>query len=365
MKTKLFLFISALLCCLTLVAQPPQSIKYQGVVRDNSGNPLSNKHIALRINILQQTETGKSVYIEEHFTTTNPFGLFNINIGTGKKIQGRFDTISWNSYNYFQKIEIDTMIWDVTDPVANHYVWMGTSQILSVPYSLASNVSNSTLNNGYEKMWVFDTPGQYLFSITGGEGNYMIETWGAGGGAFFIIDSINISKSVVFAGGGGAFAKSYFHLKNGDGFVFQVGKGGILGYEPYSNIDEYGDGESSFIDNRKGIFVKAGGGKGGSRVGPGGYGTGQFCINGQAGQYGGDGGRGNNGGNSPNGGYGGYLGSDGTAPGGGGSAVLDYRVVNDTLTIITHLLLGNGGNGRVVIHGQGNATVQPWTGSSN
>ena len=355
MKTTLFLFLFTFIFFLTLTAQPPQAIKYQGVVRNNSGKPLSNKQIALRINILQQTETGKSVYVEEHFVTTNPFGLFNINIGTGKNIQGRFDTIPWISYEYYQKVEIDTMIWDINDPQASNYKWMGTSQILSVPYALASNISNSTLNNGYEKMWVFDTPGRYLFSVTGGEGNYMLETWGGGGGGF------SFECRVLFAGGGGAYAKSYFHLKNGDGFLVQVGKGGISGLGSYSDPDEHGDGGASYIESQNGIFVKAGGGKGGFSMGAGGSGTGQFCINGQTGQHAGT--EDNEGGNAPYGGFGGYRG-DGTAPGGGGSTRQYWIIKTNPPDTICVREVGNGANGRVVIHGQGNATIQPWTGPS-
>lgn len=339
---------------LTMAAQPPQEFKYQGIVRDNAGNPLRNKQIALRINILQQSETGNSVYTEKHYPTTNQFGLFNINVGAGEIRYGRFDTLSWNSYNYFQKVEIDTFGTKTNLEYLTHYVWMGTSQLLSVPYSLASNNSNRTLNNGYEKMWVFDIPGQFMFMIAGGEGNYMIETWGAGGGGFWTNDS------VLIAGGGGAYAKSVYHFKNGDGFFIQVGKGGKSGMFSYPNIDEHGDGGTSFIDNNKGILVSAGGGEGGFALGRGGSGTGQLCTNGQSGEYGGDD-TGNSGGNSPNGGFGGYYGSAGTSPGGGGGAVFIWLYKENTPRKLIETRLGNGANGRVVIHGQGNVIINDIT----
>ena len=114
---------------ISATAQPPQLLKYQGIARDSTGNPVSNDTIALRISIHQGTPAGTVVYKETHFPITNQFGSFSINIGGGTVNMGNFSTIPWSRYNYFQEVEMD-----VTG--GNSFVSMGTSQYLSVPYAL-------------------------------------------------------------------------------------------------------------------------------------------------------------------------------------------------------------------------------------
>ena len=60
--TTLFAFIVSV----TLFAQAPNVFNYQGIARDLSGNPITNKTIALRISILQGSIVGVEVYKEVH-----------------------------------------------------------------------------------------------------------------------------------------------------------------------------------------------------------------------------------------------------------------------------------------------------------
>ena len=74
-----------LVVCLILLGvgtfgQTPQAVKYQAVARNASGNPVSNQAVNLRISILQGSASGTVVYSETHASTTNNFGLTNINI---------------------------------------------------------------------------------------------------------------------------------------------------------------------------------------------------------------------------------------------------------------------------------------------
>lgn len=130
MKNFILLFI---LSVLTIVAkaQSPQAINYQAVARDNSGNPLTNKNIGVRVGILSGSSTGTSVYSETHSVTTNQFGLFNIEIGRGVVQSGIFAQINWGSNTHFAKIDID-------QNGGTNYQFVGTSQMLSVPYALFS-----------------------------------------------------------------------------------------------------------------------------------------------------------------------------------------------------------------------------------
>jgi len=112
-----------------VLAQSPQAIKYQGVARDNVGNELSYQTISLKISILSGSSTGNVEYTETHAVTTNEFGLFSLEIGGGTLDSGNFSTINWGSNTHFLKVEMD-------ENGGANYQFMGTSQLLSVPYAL-------------------------------------------------------------------------------------------------------------------------------------------------------------------------------------------------------------------------------------
>ena len=102
-------------------AQSPQAFKYQAIARDNAGNVLQNRFISIRITVLSGSPTGTPEYAETHSDTTNQFGLFNLEIGSGTLEFGNFNTINWSSNTHYIKIEMDP-----TGSTA--YQLMGTSQ---------------------------------------------------------------------------------------------------------------------------------------------------------------------------------------------------------------------------------------------
>ena len=123
------------------IAQVPEIMKYQAVIRDNAGNVLNNQLISFRISILQTSSTGTSVYSETHQITTNDFGMANLNIGNGSIVSGDFTSIAWSADLHFLKVEMDPAR-------GTTYQLMGTSQLLSVPYAIyAKTADNITGNN--------------------------------------------------------------------------------------------------------------------------------------------------------------------------------------------------------------------------
>ena len=64
--------------CLTAVAQPPQKISYQAVIRGANNNLVVNRSIGVKISILQRFPAGIPVYMETHQVTTNANGLMSI-----------------------------------------------------------------------------------------------------------------------------------------------------------------------------------------------------------------------------------------------------------------------------------------------
>ncbi|MCP4089288.1 MAG: hypothetical protein GY746_05805 [Gammaproteobacteria bacterium] len=133
---KLIIVLGILLIAGTLLAQAPQSFKYQAIARDVEGNIISNKQVSLRISLLQGSNSGKIVYSETHDVTTNSFGLITLEIGNGKFNNGDFKSINWGLSEYFVNIEIDIN-------GGSNYLTMGTSQLLSVPYALYAERSGS------------------------------------------------------------------------------------------------------------------------------------------------------------------------------------------------------------------------------
>jgi hypothetical protein len=132
MKNLLTLVMMAAMT-ISLIAQSPQKMSYQAVIR-NAGNALVTNHpVGMRISILQGSATGTEIYKEIYNPNpqTNANGLVSIEIGGGIPLTGTFSTINWAAGPFFLKTE--------TDPTGGtNYTISGTSQLLSVPYSLYS-----------------------------------------------------------------------------------------------------------------------------------------------------------------------------------------------------------------------------------
>lgn len=125
-----------LLLILTSWAQAPERLSYQAVVRDASDQLVSNTTIGMQISILQTSATGIAVYIETHNPTTNSNGLATVQIGGGTVVAGSFSAINWANGPYFLKTE--------TDPNGGSaYTISGTTQLVSVPYSLYAETAGS------------------------------------------------------------------------------------------------------------------------------------------------------------------------------------------------------------------------------
>lgn len=115
--------------------QAPQKINYQAVVRNSTGVPIVNQNVSLRFSILEGSVGGATLYSETQSTTTNAFGLANVQIGNGTPVSGTFSAVTWNSASKFLKIEAD-----ITGGTS--YVNLATVEMISVPYALNAQSSN-------------------------------------------------------------------------------------------------------------------------------------------------------------------------------------------------------------------------------
>jgi hypothetical protein len=123
----------------TSYSQAPAMFNYQAVARNTSGAVIANQQVGLKISIRDGGPQGNIVYQELHDSVpTNSFGIITIVVGGGIIMQGDMNTINWASASKFMQVEFDA---------ANNgnFVNMGTTQLLSVPYSMYAQTSGSSL----------------------------------------------------------------------------------------------------------------------------------------------------------------------------------------------------------------------------
>lgn len=140
MKKVIFLLPVIFINIIVLYSQSPQAFKYQAVARDNSGNILISEELDVRISIISDSINGNTEYNEGHTITTNDYGSFALQIGTGNVQLGDFSSITWGAGNKFVKVEAKKSS-DL------NYEELATSQLLSVPYALYSENAASSVWN--------------------------------------------------------------------------------------------------------------------------------------------------------------------------------------------------------------------------
>ncbi len=224
---KSLITISLLILAITssVFCQPPNAFKYQAVVRDGTGEIISNQSVNLRISIHNETPTGTILYQETFSETTNQFGLVSLNIGMGSPpFIGTFNSIDWRFDSKFIEVEIG----DGAD-----YYSLGTSELFSVPYALFSDRSSDGYWNLFNSNIYYNsgnvgirtsTPDADLHvadRIRVGEDPAYSTVYGElyhnGGGTGFIINA---------HAGGGSWADMYFQT-NGSTKMFIESNGNI------------------------------------------------------------------------------------------------------------------------------------------
>lgn len=192
MKLLSMWFSAMLFLAIAGFAQSPQAINYQAVVRDGSGNIMSTQALSVRIGIYSGAGGATKVYEETHATTTNAFGLINLEIGKGTPTAGTFSSINWGGNEHHVQIEVDA---------GSGYVNLGKSQFLSVPYALyAKDVDNDSDNQTLSLV-------SNTLSISGGNSVTLPTgtTYTAGTGINIssnVISNTAPDQTVTIAGGG-------------------------------------------------------------------------------------------------------------------------------------------------------------------
>lgn len=122
---------------LTSKSQVPDVINYQAVARDVSGNIMANQDIEVMFRIFNVPVAGTELFAEEHATvSTNQFGLFSLQIGTGSIITGSLGAIDWSTVSPWLEVAVEGTIVGAR------------SQLVAVPYALlARDVENDAVDD--------------------------------------------------------------------------------------------------------------------------------------------------------------------------------------------------------------------------
>jgi len=236
MKKILLLMTMVLLLTAEGFSQAPGILNYQGVARNSVGNVLVNQNISLRLTIRNLTAAGAVVYQESRAVTTNPFGLFNVQLGSpgASGVTGTIPGVNWAVGAKFIQVEIDPN-------GGSSFINIGTAQLASVPYSLFATTAgdlilpfNKTQNDNGT-----------LFKITNSgtnSGSTALEglTNSTAGSANAIIGTVTSASP-------GGFSAGVRGINNGTGgsgigvYGSQAGSGwGVYGNTP-SGIGVYGN----------------------------------------------------------------------------------------------------------------------------
>jgi len=210
---KLLLTFSILLTVSLMYAQPPAAFNYQAIARNSTGVALGNTTITIRLSILDFV--GNVIYREQHTNvTTNQFGLFTLQVGNGLQdtlFGNPFSGIDWSASLTRMKVEMDIN-------AGSTFSDMGTSDLLSVPYSLLSQdalnlkghpFSTVTPNIGEVLKWDGSTwsPGVDIVGTGGGSVVTVNTGTGLTGGPITSTGTISLANTAVTPGTYGATNK--------------------------------------------------------------------------------------------------------------------------------------------------------------
>ncbi len=236
-----------LLFSISLFAQSPNYFNYQAVIRNNTGELITNQDVSFRISIISGSTIGTEVYRESHDVTSNDYGLCNLQIGAGQNQLTDFSSIDWGIEKYYLKIELD-------ETGGTTYTEMGVVQLLSVPYSLYSNKSENavkadtaTFAKNLDEEVLYFSDSDTLFAVKDRQGNIVFAVF-PDGAEIYVNETVK-GKVGGFAVSGRspskALKENYFFVTSDSTRVFvneaakgKVGGFAVSGRSPSKAIEE-------------------------------------------------------------------------------------------------------------------------------
>lgn len=126
---------------LSIVAQVTPNFNYQGIAVDATGAAVQNGDIGLKFTISDALSNGNVLYSETQNTNTTSIGYFSANVGEGNVESGSISNIDWAQGSRFLTVELDAT-------GGTNYTFTNTTPFYSVPFAMATNTADITLNPG-------------------------------------------------------------------------------------------------------------------------------------------------------------------------------------------------------------------------
>jgi hypothetical protein len=158
---KLSAFLMALAISGSLLAQVPQKFNYQGIARDAKGNPMGGRTLSLKLSVLPTADASAAEYEEVQTVSTNEFGLYTLQIGSGIARTGEMKNVQWETGNKYIRVAIDP-------EGGSNCQNAGTTQLLSVPYAMYADRAG-TAKSGSERTGAVSSNAAHV----AGDANYV------------------------------------------------------------------------------------------------------------------------------------------------------------------------------------------------
>ncbi|MBI1185332.1 hypothetical protein GC194_13760 [bacterium] len=222
---KFYNLLFLLLSVAVATAQSPSAINYQAVLRNSQGEIIKNQSVSIRLSVLKGSATGAAVYTETHSTSTNEYGMVNLQLGNGST-SGNFKSIDWGSNAYYLKVELD-------ETGGTSFKNLGTSQLVAVPYAMYANKAGSVANGDKDstnELQTISRKGRTL-SLSGNNSKVDLRKNGDN-------DSLNEIQSLSLSGNLLSLSKNggSITLPSGGGSSYWTKSGDSIYYAKYARV---------------------------------------------------------------------------------------------------------------------------------
>lgn len=165
MSRYLFLF-SILILSFSAFSQPPESLTYSFIARDQSEKLLANQELLLVVFLSENDPEGKAIYQENHRVLTNEEAMVRIKIGSGNSNQDFSELVVDPENEYFLNV-------NGVDPESNRTLFERQVQVLILPTgiyagSLGDLADSYFFNNNEEELQALYMKDGFLFLSNGG-----------------------------------------------------------------------------------------------------------------------------------------------------------------------------------------------------
>jgi hypothetical protein len=268
--TFFYTFVIVLLSFLTVLAQIPKTISYQGMITDKDGNPLNGDQ-ALTLRLYNVENNGEPLWEEVHEVAVSN-GIFNIILGNETPLELPFDGPYWLSITIGTGMELQprtpltSSAYSLNTP--NTYWTMSNDKDLSWPGDIHIGGSVNDFDDAAEYMAIRGKSKEWFVGVENKEDDFGVDS------GFFISQAENSDGTLhIFENGMVLLSRLHIKQQSATGLILQnaqLGRGWLLGTRT--------DGKLTFAE---GTFSDAGSSTNITRLGitqDGKVGIGHFSI---------------------------------------------------------------------------------------